>query len=128
MFKTLERVPEGVRLIDQRLLPTREAYVVCRDAEETAEAIRTMVVRGAPAIGCTAAWGAAVEAQRLASGSWDTFASGMERALSVLEGARPTAVNLRWAVERMRAVLDETRGAGASPADAATRLDREARA
>ena len=128
VFKTLERVPEGVRLIDQRLLPTREAYVLCRDAEETAEAIRAMVVRGAPAIGCTAAWGAAVEAQRLASGSWDTFESGMGQALATLEGARPTAVNLRWAVERMRAVLAEARGAGASVQDAAARLDREARA
>ncbi len=124
MFKTLERVPEGVRLIDQRILPTREAYVVCRDAEETAEAIRAMVVRGAPAIGCTAAYGVAVEAERLAGLPEADFDAGMERALARIASARPTAVNLRWAVERMRAVL-----AGAdTPKDAVARLEREARA
>jgi methylthioribose-1-phosphate isomerase len=124
MFKTLERVPEGVRLIDQRILPTREAYVVCRDAEETAEAIRAMVVRGAPAIGCTAAYGVAVEAERLAGLPEADFDAGMERALVRIASARPTAVNLRWAVERMRAVLA---GAG-TPKDAVARLEREARA
>jgi len=128
MFKTLERVPEGVRLIDQRLLPTREAYVVCRDAEETAEAIRAMVVRGAPAIGCTAAHGVAVEAARLAGLAASDFDAGMDRALVRLGGARPTAVNLTWAVERMRAVLAAARGAGTSPKGVAERLDREARA
>ena len=124
MFKTLERVPEGVRLIDQRILPTREAYVVCRDAEETAEAIRAMVVRGAPAIGCTAAYGVAVEAERLAGLPEADFAAGMERALTRIANARPTAVNLRWAVERMRAALAEAD----TPKGAAARLEREARA
>ena len=128
VFKTLERVPSGVRLIDQRALPGREEYVVCRDAEQTAEAIRAMVVRGAPAIGCAAAFGVAVEAARLAGGEGAGFDSGMDRALGRLAAARPTAVNLAWAVARMRAVLTDVRASGASPSDAASRLEREAQA
>ena len=129
VFKTLERVAGGVRLIDQRVLPVREEYLVCRDAAETAGAIRAMVVRGAPAIGCAAAFGAAVEAERLSTETGEaTFDLGMERALALLAAARPTAVNLAWAVERMRAALSGARAGGATPVQAAAHLDREARA
>jgi len=128
VFKTLERVPEGVRLLDQRILPAREEYLVCRDAGETADAIRAMVVRGAPAIGCAAAFGAAVEAERLASGPDAAFDAGMAKALARLEAARPTAVNLGWAVARMREALAVARAAGAPPAEAARHLEHEARA
>ena len=128
VFRTLERVPEGVRLIDQRALPAREAYVVCRDAAETAEAIRAMVVRGAPAIGCAAAFGVAVEAERLAAASPDAFDAAMEHALVLLAAARPTAVNLGLAVARMREALSAARRGGASPSRAAESLGREAQA
>jgi len=129
VFKTLERVAGGVRLIDQRVLPAREEYLVCRDAAETAGAIRAMAVRGAPAIGCAAAFGAAVEAERLCAEAGEaTFDAGMERALALLAAARPTAVNLAWAVARMRAALSGARAGGATPAEAAAHLDREARA
>ncbi|MBF0438341.1 MAG: S-methyl-5-thioribose-1-phosphate isomerase [Magnetococcales bacterium] len=96
-----------VRMLDQRLLPQEESYLEFASASEVAEAIRDMVVRGAPAIGCAAAFGVAVEAFRLARDgipvSWSlAMAPGMER----LRLARPTAVNLVWALERMRPLLE----------------------
>lgn len=98
------RFDDGVlALIDQRALPHRFEYVRCRDAAETANAIRDMVVRGAPAIGCAAAYGIAMEAARLASGAPADFEHGMERGFALLAASRPTAVNLFWALDRMRA-------------------------
>jgi methylthioribose-1-phosphate isomerase len=79
-------------LLDQRLLPRAETWIECRTASEVAEAIRTMVVRGAPAIGVSAAYGMA-----LAAKSGDS----LEDAAATLKASRPTAVNLAWAVERM---------------------------
>jgi len=80
---------DALELLDQRLLPERTEYVACRSAEEVAQAIRDMVVRGAPAIGCAAAFGVAL-------------AKGAPEAFGVLAQSRPTAVNLFWALERMR--------------------------
>jgi methylthioribose-1-phosphate isomerase len=85
---------ERLELLDQRLLPDEIAYVSCRTAAEVAAAISDMVVRGAPAIGCAAAFGIALEA--------GTDPAGLERAYQVLAASRPTAVNLFWALERMR--------------------------
>ena len=85
-------------LLDQRRLPAEERYLECRDAAEVARAITEMVVRGAPAIGIAAAYGLAVEAARLEEAVW---ANGMSAAGALLSEARPTAVNLRWAVDRM---------------------------
>jgi methylthioribose-1-phosphate isomerase len=79
-------------LLDQRLLPREEVWIECRDAAEVANAIRTMVVRGAPAIGVSAAFGLAMTAQR---------GEDLQAAGALLRGARPTAVNLAWAVDRM---------------------------
>jgi methylthioribose-1-phosphate isomerase len=79
-------------LLDQRLLPLQEVWVECKTASEAAEAIRTMVVRGAPAIGVTAAFGLAMAARR---------GDDLQAAATELKGARPTAVNLAWAVDRM---------------------------
>jgi len=86
-------MPGEIQLLDQRLLPEKTEYVACRSAEEVAQAIRDMVVRGAPAIGCAAAFGIALEKK-----------SGrpMEAAFRVLAASRPTAVNLFWALERMK--------------------------
>lgn len=128
MFTTVERTAEGVRLIDQRKLPLVETYVTCATAEETAHAIRDMVVRGAPAIGVTAAFGVAAEATRLAFLPPAPFDAAMDYALAVLRAARPTAVNLMWAVDRMAEVRRAAREAGASPAQTAERLELEARA
>jgi methylthioribose-1-phosphate isomerase len=101
-----------LELIDQRRLPARVEFVACATAQEVARAVRDMVVRGAPAIGCAAAYGIALEAARMKDTTPAVFASGMERAFEILAAARPTAVNLFWALERMRAVL---RGGGQTP-------------
>ncbi|HKZ12092.1 MAG TPA: S-methyl-5-thioribose-1-phosphate isomerase [Rhodanobacteraceae bacterium] len=102
---------DRLRLLDQRKLPFDEAWVDCRDADEVAEAIRDLVVRGAPAIGIAAAWGVVLAAQ---SGG------DLDAALARLRAARPTAVNLMWALDRMRGCID-------AGADAAA-LAREAQA
>jgi len=127
MFPTVDRVPEGVRMIDQRVLPAREEYVVARSAEEAARAIREMVVRGAPAIGVAAAYGAAVEATRLVGLEPRAFDDAMERALETLAKSRPTAVNLFWAVGAVRDELARSRAGGVSPAERARRLEALAR-
>jgi len=93
-----------LELIDQRLLPTRFEYLSCANAAEVADAIRSMVVRGAPAIGCAAAFGIAVEARRLQDLPPREFETSMEAAFKTLAASRPTAVNLFWALERMRVV------------------------
>jgi methylthioribose-1-phosphate isomerase len=115
-----------LELIDQRALPARVDYVACSSAEQTARAIRDMVVRGAPAIGCAAAYGAALAAMRLKEASPAEFFRGMDQAFGVLAGSRPTAVNLFWAIERLRAVMDGAKAA--TPAAIAARLLDEAHA
>jgi len=94
---------DGVlRLLDQRRLPSEESYIDCRNAAEVAGAIRDLVVRGAPAIGIAAAWGVVLEAKRLATSGVVVSASALEPAMQQLNAARPTAVNLAWALRRMR--------------------------
>ena len=102
--ETLKWVDEGLEMIDQRVLPARFDYVRYRSAAEVAEGIRVMVVRGAPAIGCAAAYVVALEALLLRSAGPTAFVSGLEGAFEVLAASRPTAVNLFWALQRMRAV------------------------
>src|SRR5687767_2535388 len=84
---------DRLELLDQRLLPGQTVYVTCRTAAEVAQAIRDMVVRGAPAIGCAAAFGVALD-------------GGKEAAFQILAKSRPTAVNLFWALERMKKAKD----------------------
>jgi len=116
-----------LELIDQRALPARLEYVSCTSAAEVAEAIRSMVVRGAPAIGCAAAFGVALEAQRQAHCTRAEFDAAMEIAFKNLAASRPTAVNLFWALDRMRAALgpvtqDDPKSAAARLAEAALAL------
>ncbi|MBK9130687.1 MAG: S-methyl-5-thioribose-1-phosphate isomerase [Gammaproteobacteria bacterium] len=97
-------------LIDQRLLPQRKEQVICRDVAAVAEAIRNMTVRGAPAIGITAAYGVVLAARDrfdTAPGSWR---EAIEEDLQLLAGTRPTAVNLFWAIDRMRAAIADCDG------------------
>ncbi|MBI2379148.1 MAG: S-methyl-5-thioribose-1-phosphate isomerase [Gammaproteobacteria bacterium] len=102
---------DGVlELIDQRVLPHEERYLACRTAGEVAQAIRDMVVRGAPAIGIAAAYGVALAA--LAKGRAD--ADVLAADLRCLAESRPTAVNLFWALDKMKARMAE---AGCTPAD-----------
>ncbi len=96
-------------LIDQRKLPLEEVYIPCRTFEEVAKAIKEMVVRGAPAIGATAAFGYVLGAAEMIkdSGNFDDFVERMKTVKEILAKTRPTAVNLFWALERMeRAMLD----------------------
>ena len=103
---------DHLRLLDQRRLPGEETWVECRTADEVAAAIRDLVVRGAPAIGIAAAWGVVLAAQG--------EPSSLDSALATLRAARPTAVNLMWALDRMQRAI-------AGGADAAA-LAREAQA
>ncbi len=100
--ETLRWRHDALELIDQRILPGRFEYVRCRTAADVAAAIRSMVVRGAPAIGCAAAYGIALEA-RLDLARTDSSTERLQNALALLASSRPTAVNLFWALERMRA-------------------------
>jgi len=126
---TMRWTGDALELIDQRLLPSRLVYQRCRDAREVACAIRDMVVRGAPAIGCAAAFGIALEALRLKDHHSADFESGLARGFEVLAASRPTAVNLFWALERMREALAaaprrEPHPAAESLVEAALRLYR----
>ncbi|MGH9406861.1 MAG: S-methyl-5-thioribose-1-phosphate isomerase [Terriglobia bacterium] len=106
MFKTIEWTPEGVRMIDQTRLPSEEVYVTCGDYREVAEAIRTMVIRGAPAIGVAAAMGVAKGVADSSEQTAGELAAEFETIAKTLRATRPTAVNLFWAIERMRQVLN----------------------
>jgi len=101
-IKTVEWTDEGVRLIDQRALPQEERYMVCRDCEQVASAIRDMVVRGAPAIGVTAALGIALGMKQSTAVTRELWQQDFNRVASLLAATRPTAVNLFWAIQRMR--------------------------
>src|SRR2546425_1166592 len=125
--ETLRWDGRRLELIDQRALPARLEYVSCANAAEVAEAIRSMVVRGAPAIGCAAAFGVALEARRQEDCPRAEFDIAMETAFRNLAASRPTAVNLFWALDRMRAALgagtrDDPRSAAGRLADAALAL------
>jgi methylthioribose-1-phosphate isomerase len=92
-----------LKMIDQRLLPTEELWLEYTDYRRVAEAIRSMVVRGAPAIGVAAAFGAAFGAREIAAEDFDAFWPRFEEVCAVLAATRPTAVNLFWALDRMKA-------------------------
>jgi methylthioribose-1-phosphate isomerase len=137
-FHTVKWSRGEVVLLDQRILPGRERYLRCRDAEAVARAIETMAVRGAPAIGVTAALGLALGARRLAKGRASNagrraalFRRGFERLCRRFAATRPTAVNLFWAIERMRRAAGEAargpaRRGGDGLRGAVRRLEREA--
>ena len=105
-FKTIEWKDDKVVMIDQRKLPGEEVYLECETYEEVAEAIKQMVIRGAPAIGVAAAMGIALGALKTSAGSREEFISEVKRISEVIKSTRPTAVNLFWASDRMLGVLD----------------------
>lgn len=102
MIKTIEWTDEGISMLDQRLLPSEEKYLMLRSYEEVAEAIKKMVVRGAPAIGVSAAMGLALGASQSVGMSVDDLEDDFDYMCKVMSETRPTAVNLFWAIERMR--------------------------
>jgi methylthioribose-1-phosphate isomerase len=106
MIKTLEWTDSGVRFIDQRKLPTEETYVTCSTYEEVAEAIRNMTVRGAPAIGVAAAMGIALGVRDADAGHVSELRRAFEQICEVIGETRPTAVNLFWAIRRMKETFE----------------------
>jgi len=117
---------DAVILLDQRRLPQEEKYVELRDAASVAEAIRDMIVRGAPAIGVTAAYALAVEAKHHKGDDGAAFRKAMERAGAQLVAARPTAVNLSWAVWKIsQIVISVSEQRGDARAEAVAKLARE---
>ena len=106
-IETLRWVEDHLEMIDQRILPADFQYISYNSAVSVADGIRSLVVRGAPAIGCAAAYGVALEALNLRDTSMDEFTIGMEQAYKILLQSRPTAINLFWAVDRMRSKMNK---------------------
>ena len=94
---------DRLEMLNQRVLPTKIEYLIFNSAAEVAEGISSMVVRGAPIIGCASAYGIALEAQRLKNNTSKEFAKTMDEAFKVLSKSRPTTMNLQWALKQMRA-------------------------
>lgn len=96
---------DALDLLDQRLLPQQQQRVLCRSSQEVASAIHALTVRGAPAIGIAAAWGVVLAAREVQAGNGAQAAEALAPAMAELDASRPTAVNLAWALRRMRAAL-----------------------
>jgi len=127
MLPTIDWQGDVIVMIDQRKLPGQEIYVRCRTAQEVARAIRTMVIRGAPAIGVAAAMGLALGAKKSTAKGTRQFAVEFQKTCDMMAATRPTAVNLFWAIDRMKRAFAEGAQAGESPDELAARLEREAR-
>lgn len=106
-YKTIEWRDGVVRMLDQRLIPNETRYLEFQSYEEVSNAIRDMVIRGAPAIGSAAAYGLALAAVNSTANDYGTFRSELSQAAQILNAARPTAANLKWAVRRLLSRLDQ---------------------
>ena len=124
MIRTIEWTDSAVVMLDQRLLPTQEVYVSCADYREVADAIRSMVIRGAPAIGVAAAMGVALGVRSADVSTPEELDRHFHRVCGVMASTRPTAVNLFWAIERMKRSYEQARPGGVDAVRAA--LIREA--
>ena len=113
-------------MVDQRKLPADEIYVTCKSVNDVAKAIKTMVIRGAPAIGVCAAMGLALGAARSKATGTKQFTTEFQRNCELLASTRPTAVNLFWAIERMKRAFSESALSGESVEQLAARLRAEA--
>jgi methylthioribose-1-phosphate isomerase len=128
MLPTIDWQGDVVVMVDQRKLPGQEIYIRCRTAQEVARAIRTMVIRGAPAIGVAAAMGIALGMRRSTAKGTKQFTVEFQKICDMMAGTRPTAVNLFWAIDRMKRVFAEAAQAGQSTDEIAARLELETRA
>ena len=126
MLPTIEWKGDAVVMIDQRKLPSIEAYVTCRTANEVAKAIKTMVIRGAPAIGVAAAMGIALGMRRSKATGIKQFATEFQKTCDLLAATRPTAVNLFWAIDRMKRTFAAAAQSGASVDEIRQHLDADA--
>ena len=128
MLPTIDWQGDVIVMVDQRKLPAQEVYVRCRTAQEVARAIRTMVIRGAPASGVAAAMGLALGMRKSNAKGTRQYAVELQKICDMMAATRPTAVNLFWAIDRMKRTFAEGAQAGESPDELADRLEREARA
>jgi methylthioribose-1-phosphate isomerase len=126
MLPTIARDGDVVVMIDQRKLPAREVYVRCRNAAEVARAIKTLVIRGAPAIGVAAAMGLALGMRKSTATGTQKFAAEFFKMCELMASTRPTAVNLFWAIDRMKRSFAAGAEAGESVEQIKDRLEREA--
>src|SRR5215207_1290857 len=114
MLPTIEWKDDAIVMIDQRKLPGAEVYVSCKAAPEVAKAIKTMIIRGAPAIGVAAAMGIALGMRRSKATGTKQFVTEFQKLCDMMAATRPTAVNLFWAIERMKQTFAGAAQAGAS--------------
>ncbi len=126
MIPTLEWTSDGVRFIDQTKLPLEETYVLATNYQQVADVIVTMVVRGAPAIGVSAAMGVALGAKSTTALTTEEFTPEFDQICTLLAATRPTAVNLFWAIDRMKAIFTQLSSSGATLHDIQQSLLAEA--
>jgi methylthioribose-1-phosphate isomerase len=122
MLPTIAFQDDVIVMVDQRKLPANEIYVRCRTAMEVAKAIKTMVIRGAPAIGVAAAMGIALGMEKSKATGTRQFAAEFQKTCDLMAATRPTAVNLFWAIERMKRSFADGALAGESVDQLKTRL------
>ena len=126
MLPTIAWQDDNILMVDQRKLPAREIYVTCKTVNDVAKAIKKMVIRGAPAIGVCAAMGIALGAARSKATGTKQFTTEFQRTCDLLASTRPTAVNLFWAIERMKRSFAAGALAGESVDQLKARLRAEA--
>ena len=126
MLPTIEWKDDSIVMIDQRKLPSAEVYVTCKTATEMAKAIKTMVIRGAPAIGVAAAMGIALGMRKSKASGTKQFVTEFQKTCDLMAATRPTAVNLFWAIDRMKRAFTDAAQAGDSVSEIKQRLEAEA--
>jgi methylthioribose-1-phosphate isomerase len=127
MLPTIEWNDEAIVMIDQRKLPGAEIYVKCKTPKDVAKAIKTMVIRGAPAIGVAAAMGLALGVRQTKETGTTKLAAEFYKLCEMMAATRPTAVNLFWAIDRMKRVFAEAANSGHSVEQIKSKLEGEAR-
>jgi methylthioribose-1-phosphate isomerase len=128
VLPTIAREDDVVVMVDQRKLPAQEVYVRCKTAAEVARAIKSMVIRGAPAIGVAAAMGLALGVRKSTATGTQRCAAEFFKLCDLMAATRPTAVNLFWAIERMKRTFAAAATEGASVDEIKDRLDQQAKA
>ncbi|SPD76233.1 Methylthioribose-1-phosphate isomerase [uncultured Desulfobacterium sp.] len=126
MIPTIEWSGQIVRMIDQRKLPAKVDWFICRGYRDVISGIKDMVIRGAPAIGVAAAMGLALGARSIRTASYGVFKDRFRRMADEMLIARPTAVNLRWAIDRMTGIVDSMEGLPVDDIKSAIRKESEA--
>ncbi|NQT32182.1 MAG: S-methyl-5-thioribose-1-phosphate isomerase [Candidatus Omnitrophica bacterium] len=109
-YDTIRWKNDKVEMIDQRLLPAKTTYVSCRTDKDIYSAIKTMIIRGAPAIGVAGAYGVYLGVRRSRAKDWKGLKKDVDKTVKYLAGSRPTARNLFWALERMQGIVNDNKG------------------